>query len=115
MTREGAIADLARTVSFLPNLLYVDLPDGVYSDDPSCDLLKQELQSRCSKIRYMKYNAGSEGSFRMLAHSNQVRLLGAIFASFMPWSRNSLLYAINSVTHRHLFANSDPWLDVFPI
>ena len=67
MTREGCKADLARTVSVLPNLQYVDLPEGFYSDEPSCNALKQELQARCPEIRKMKYVAGSEGSFALLA------------------------------------------------
>jgi len=75
MTREGSFADLARTISFLPNLLYVDLPDGIHKDDPFCDVLKQALQSRCPRIRHMKYNAGSEGSFQMLAQSTLWREL----------------------------------------
>ena len=41
MTRETAKGDLARTVSALPNLRYVDLPDGFYTGDPSCLALRQ--------------------------------------------------------------------------
>ncbi|KAI4163673.1 MAG: hypothetical protein LQ342_002707 [Letrouitia transgressa] len=69
MTRETCIADLARTVSVLPNLRYVDLPDGIYSDDRSCSILKQELEARCSDLRKMKYLHGAEKSFTMLSHS----------------------------------------------
>ncbi|KAL9614473.1 MAG: hypothetical protein Q9167_001076 [Letrouitia subvulpina] len=69
MTRETCIADLARTVSVLPNLRYVDLPDGIYSDDRSCSTLKQELEARCSDLRKMKYLHGAEKSFTMLSQS----------------------------------------------
>ena len=71
MTREVCKADLARTVSVLPNLRYVDLPDGFYNDEPSSNTLKQELQARCGDIRQMKYAGGAEGSFQMLAQSRQ--------------------------------------------
>ena len=67
MTRETCVADLARTVSVLPNLKYVDLPDGIYSDDKSCLTLKQELEARCPDIRKMKYLHGAERSFAKLS------------------------------------------------
>ncbi|GAB7360667.1 hypothetical protein MBLNU230_g0546t1 [Neophaeotheca triangularis] len=67
MTRETSKGDLARTVSALPNLRYVDLPDGFFSGDPSCLPLRQELQARCPDIRKMIYRTGSEESLEMLA------------------------------------------------
>ena len=63
------MADLARTISFMPNLRYVDLPDSVYTDDPLASTLKQELQSRCPNIRHMKYFRGAEGDFQTLERS----------------------------------------------
>lgn len=69
MTRETCIADLARTVSVLPNLKYVDLPEGIYSDDRSCLTLKQELEARCADLRKMRYLHGSERSFALLSQS----------------------------------------------
>ncbi|KAF2841201.1 hypothetical protein M501DRAFT_1014014, partial [Patellaria atrata CBS 101060] len=66
MTRETCKADLARTVSVLPNLQYVDLPDGFFTGDPTCHTLRQELQARCPDIRRMKYDSGSETSFEIL-------------------------------------------------
>lgn len=65
MTRE--VCNLAPTVSVLPNLRYVDLPDAFYNDDPSSNTLKQELQARCGDIRQMKYAGGAEKSLQMLA------------------------------------------------
>lgn len=69
MTRESAKADLARAVSVLPNLRYVDLPEGFYSDDFSSNTLKQELQMHCPDIKSMRYQAGAERSFAALAQS----------------------------------------------
>lgn len=71
MTRETCKADLARTVSVLPNLRYVDLPDSFYNDDPLSNTLRQELQARCRDIRQMKYAGGAEGSFQRLAQARQ--------------------------------------------
>ena len=68
MTRETAKGDLARTVSALPSLRYVDLPDGFFTGDPSCLALRQELQARCPDIRKMSYKAGSEDALELLAH-----------------------------------------------
>ncbi|KAL8835688.1 MAG: hypothetical protein Q9170_003227 [Blastenia crenularia] len=69
MTRETCIADLARTVSVLPNLKYVDLPDGISSDDRSCTTLKQELEARCSDLRKIRYLHGAERSLALLSQS----------------------------------------------
>lgn len=66
MARETCKADLARAVSVLPNLRYVDLPEGFYSGDPTCHTLRQELQARCPEIRKMKYETGSEQAFELL-------------------------------------------------
>ena len=78
MTREVCKADLARTVSVLPNLRYIDLPDGFYNDDPSSNTLRQELQTRCGDIRQMKYAGGAEGSFQMLTQARQWQNLEAL-------------------------------------
>lgn len=67
MTRETCKTELARTVSILPNLRYVDLPEGFFSDDHSSAAVKNELQASCPDIRRMKYTAGSERSFTKLA------------------------------------------------
>lgn len=71
LTREISKADLARTVSVLPNLRYVDLPDDFYNDDPSSNTLRQELQTQCGDIRQMKYASGAEVSFQRLAQAQQ--------------------------------------------
>ena len=68
MTRETANGDLARCVSALPNLRYVDLPDGFFTGDPSCLALRHELQARCPDIRKMSYRAGSEEALHLLVH-----------------------------------------------
>jgi hypothetical protein len=67
MTRETSKADLARMVAVTPYLRYVDLPEGVFTDDPSCLTLKQELQGRCLDLRKMTYMGGAERSLELLA------------------------------------------------
>lgn len=82
MTREASKAELARTISVLQNLRYVDLPAGVFSDDATSHTLKQELMIRCPQIRRMKYAQGSEGSFgqipgsRLWMHLEELELSG---------------------------------------
>lgn len=66
MTREANKATIARTISVLSNLRYVDLPAGLYSDEHSCMGLKQELMYSCPDIRRMSYRQGAEGSFAQL-------------------------------------------------
>ncbi|KAL9080356.1 MAG: hypothetical protein Q9159_007620 [Coniocarpon cinnabarinum] len=68
MTRETHKADLARTISALPNLRYVDLPEGFYSADPSTNILRDELIATCWDLRKMKFNAGAEQVFEAHAH-----------------------------------------------
>lgn len=77
MTRETAKAELARTVSALQNLRYIDLPDGFYAGDPSCLALREELQARCPDIRKMSYRSGSEEALELLAqrHWQNIEIL----------------------------------------
>ncbi|CAD6452471.1 9296f058-1431-4cd4-91ed-68d0faa4fff3 [Sclerotinia trifoliorum] len=67
MTRGACKADLARSVSVCPNMRYLDLPDGLFADDPSCHALKLEIQARCPDLRKMTYMTGSERSLEQLA------------------------------------------------
>ncbi|QSZ32622.1 hypothetical protein DSL72_002201 [Monilinia vaccinii-corymbosi] len=67
MTRGACKADLARSVSVCPNLRYLDLPDGLFADDPTCHTLKLEIQTRCPDLRKMTYMTGSERSLEQLA------------------------------------------------
>ncbi|KAM5342502.1 hypothetical protein ACJ41O_013468 [Fusarium nematophilum] len=71
MLRESSQVELAQTIAVLPNLRYVDLPEGMFCDDPSFATLRLEVQARCPNLRKMTYVGGSERSFAMLA-SGQV-------------------------------------------
>ena len=102
MTRETSKADLARTVSVLPNLQYVDLPEGFYSDDPACNILKQALQHRCPDIRKMKYAAGSEQTFTLLAHKRQWQNLKILEISSLNVRPDTLLYVLASFPTLHV-------------
>ena len=97
MTRETSKADLARTVSVLPNLRYVDLPEGFFSDDPSSRTLRQELQHRCPEIRSMKYHAGAESSFTLLAHSRLWQNLETLELMGLEVEPDTLLYVLASL------------------
>ena len=69
MTRESCISELARAVSALPNLRYIDLPDGFFRYDQSSVALRQELQHRCPSIRRMKYTTGAENALLTVEHA----------------------------------------------
>lgn len=97
MTRESCKSDLARTISFLPNLRYVDLPEGFYSDDPSSQILKQELKSRCPDIRSMKYQAGAEASFTDLGQSRIWRHLEILELSNLLVEPATLVQVLSSL------------------
>ncbi|TQV92140.1 hypothetical protein V2A60_004439 [Cordyceps javanica] len=67
MVREYCHVELAQTIAVLPDLHYVDLPEGMFADDPAYATLRLEVQARCPKLRKMSYVAGAESSFAMLA------------------------------------------------
>ncbi|KAI0379840.1 hypothetical protein F5Y04DRAFT_282315 [Hypomontagnella monticulosa] len=70
MLRESSASALARTIAVLPNLRYVDLPEGLYSDDAAYHTLKLEVQARCPNLRKMTYAGGSERSLEALSRGN---------------------------------------------
>ncbi|KAF2970392.1 hypothetical protein GQX73_g3248 [Xylaria multiplex] len=70
MLRESSAPLLARTIAVLPNLKYVDLPEGLFMDDPVHHTLKLEVQARCPGLRKMTYLAGSERSLETLSRGN---------------------------------------------
>lgn len=70
MLRESNAPLLARTIAVLPNLKYVDLPEGLFMDDPAHHTLKLEVQARCPGLRKMTYLAGSERSLETLSRGN---------------------------------------------
>jgi hypothetical protein len=67
MLREACQADLARTIAVAPNLRYVDLPEGLFTDEPAFMTLRLEVQARCLELRKMTYMGGSENSLQALA------------------------------------------------
>ena len=114
MTRELCQAEIARTVSApLPNLRYIDLPQGLYSDDPSSNTLKQELQARCEDIRQMKYAGGAEESFQRLAQTKQWPNLESLditqMAAIDPVNLADVVASLKSL--RHIRFTSLPSLD----
>ncbi|KAK7911329.1 hypothetical protein PG985_013810 [Apiospora marii] len=67
MLRESRTSHLARTIAVLPNLRYVDLPEGFFEDEPAYTTLKFEVQARCPDLRKMTFKAGSERSLEALS------------------------------------------------
>jgi len=111
MTRETCKGDLARTVSALPNLQYVDLPDGIATGDPSCQTLLVELQARCPEIRRMSFRSGSEHTFETL-HRGYWQNLQVLEISGLSMEPSSLRIILGSFPVLHELSLSDlPWLD----
>ncbi|KAL2828063.1 hypothetical protein BDW59DRAFT_54061 [Aspergillus cavernicola] len=112
MTREANKAEIARTISVLPNLRYVDLPSGIYSDDPSCLTLKQELMARCPELRRMSYRTGAEGSFSQLPASHLWTNLEILELSNLQIEPSTLRLSLASFPHlRDLTIDNTPYLD----
>lgn len=112
MTREANKAEIARTISVLPNLRYVDLPSGIYSDDPSCLTLKQEIMARCPDLRRMTYRSGAEGSFAQLPNSHLWTHLEVLELSHLEIEPSTLRLSLASFPHlRELSIDNTPYLD----
>ena len=112
MMREANKSEIARTVSVLPNLQYVDLPAGIYSDDASCRALKQELMARCPDIRRMSYRHGSEGSFAQLPGSRLWMNMEVLEISGLQVEASILRLALASLPKiRDLTLENLPWLE----
>ena len=111
MTRETSKGELARTISVLRNLQYVDLPDGVATGDPSCLTLLLELQARCPDIRKMSYRAGAESAFELLARQ-QWRNLEILDVSALAIEPSTLRIVLASLPAlRELSISEVSWLD----
>lgn len=112
MTREACKSDLARTVSVLHNLRYVDLPEGFFNDDPTCNALRQELQVSCPEIRRMRYGPGSERSFASLARNRVWRSMEVLELSGIQLEPADLVVVLASFPALHELKLVDlPWLD----
>lgn len=112
MMREANKSEIARTVSVLPNLRYVDLPSGISSDEPSCRALKQELMARCPDLRRMSYRHGSEGTFSQLPGSRLWTRLEVLEISGLHVEASVLRLALGSLPNVHdLTLEGLPWLD----
>jgi hypothetical protein len=107
MTREGSKPDLARIVAVTPNLRYVDLPEGVFMDDASCNTLKQEIQGRCPDLRKMVYMGGSERSLELLARGTLWRNLEVLELSQLDMDPTILRHALGSLHHLKALKISD--------
>ncbi|KAG9240911.1 hypothetical protein BJ878DRAFT_429253 [Calycina marina] len=97
MTREVSKADMARTITVTPNLRYIDLPEGVYQDEPSFNILKQGLQGRCRDIRKMAYKRGSERSLEALASGRLWGNLEVLELSELTMDPAVFRYALGSL------------------
>ncbi|OJJ79238.1 F-box domain protein [Aspergillus glaucus CBS 516.65] len=112
MTREANKAGIARTVSVLPNLRYVDLPNGIFHDDQSCHALKQELMARCPDLRRMSYRHGAEGSFSQVSGTHLWGNLEVLELSGLSIEMNVLRFSLGSFPRlRELTLEDVPLLD----
>ena len=107
MTRETSKSDLARTVAVLPYLRFVDLPEGLYMDDPSCNTLKQEVQARCPNIRKMSYMGGAERSLELLASGTVWRKLEVLELSRLNMDPTILRQALGALPELHALKITD--------
>ncbi|KAJ5177272.1 uncharacterized protein N7482_003149 [Penicillium canariense] len=112
MTREANKATIARTISVLPNLRFVDLPAGLFSDEPSCAALKQELMIRCPDLRRIAYRHGAEGGFARLPGSQLWVNLEKLELSGLQIEAGTLRSGLASFPQlRDVTLDDLPWLE----
>ncbi|KAJ5765203.1 hypothetical protein N7520_004762 [Penicillium odoratum] len=112
MTREANKSIIARTISVLPHLRYVDLPTGLFSDETSCIPLKQELIASCSDLRRMSYRHGAEGSFARLPEAPHWINLEKLELSGLHIEAGILRNSLAAFSKlRDLTLEDLPWLD----
>ncbi|KAJ5706672.1 hypothetical protein N7488_006473 [Penicillium malachiteum] len=112
MTREANKSTIARTISVLPLLRYVDLPTGLFSDEASCMTLKQELMASCPDLRQMSYRHGAEGSFARLHEASRWTNLEKLELSGLHIDAGILRNGLAAfVRLRDLTLEDLPWLD----
>ncbi|KAJ5919570.1 hypothetical protein N7454_009405 [Penicillium verhagenii] len=112
MTREANKAVIARTISVLPHLCYVDLPTGLFSDEASCVTLKQELMASCTDLRRMSYRHGAEGSFARLPEAPRWNNLEKLELSGLHIEAGILRNSLAAFPRlKELTLEDLPWLD----
>jgi hypothetical protein len=107
MTRAASPSDLAKTVAVLPNLRYVDLPEGVFMDDSYYNTLKQEIQGRCRDIRKMSYMGGAERSLELLTSGRVWPNLEVLELSKLNMDPTILRQVLGSLRFLHALKISD--------
>lgn len=95
MLRESSQPDLARTIAVLPNLRYVDLPEGLYHDDSSYITLRMEVEARCQNLRKMTYMHGSERSLERVANGQIFRNLEVLELRNIATDPTIILHALS--------------------
>ncbi|KAJ5272353.1 hypothetical protein N7478_007478 [Penicillium angulare] len=112
MTREANKTNIARTISVLPQLRYVDLPTGLFSDESSCTTLKQELIASCPDLRRMSYRRGAEGSFARLPEAPQWVNLEKLEITGLRIEESTLRNGLAAFRNlRDLTLEDLPWLE----
>jgi hypothetical protein len=106
MTRETSKPDLARLVAVTPNLRYVDLPEGVFTDEPSSHALRLEIQGRCPDLRKMTYAGGAERGLELLP-GGLWRNLEALELSHLNTDPTVLRQALGSLHRLRVLKVSD--------
>ncbi|KAL1866331.1 hypothetical protein Daus18300_006793 [Diaporthe australafricana] len=97
MLRESCQADIARTIAVLPNLQYVDLPEGLFQDDNHYITLRMEVEARCLNLRKMTYMHGSERSLERLASGKVFRNLEVLELSNIQMDGTIILHALGAL------------------
>lgn len=97
MLRESCQADIARTIAVLPNLLYVDLPEGLYTDDSHYITLRMEVEARCLNLRKMTYMHGSERSLERVASGQVFRNLEVLELKNIQMDGTIVLHALGAL------------------
>ncbi|KAI3398650.1 hypothetical protein diail_8835 [Diaporthe ilicicola] len=127
MLRESCQADIARTIAVLPNLRYVDLPEGLFQDDNSYITLRMEVEARCLNLGKMTYMHGAERSLERIANGQVFRNLEVLELNNIQMDGTIILHALgalgglralkitgSSVVTDEMIAHDNEMLPAFP-
>ena len=127
MLRESCQADIARTIAVLPNLRYVDLPEGLFQDDSHYITLRMEVEARCLNLRKMTYMHGAERSLERVASGQVFRNLEVLELKNIQMDGTIILQALgalgglrglkitdSSVVTDEMIAHDNEMLPAFP-
>lgn len=110
--RSSCVNDLARIVSILPNLQYVDLSEHFFRASLEQGILRQELRVNCPQLKWMGFETGSEQQFDFLVKYHFWNALESLELSKLNMNGAGLLFGLATLPQlKNLYLKNCDTLD----